>query len=444
METVYFRIKKKANSITSHSIPVLQTDFYLSVRPVVWYHPECWKSSRQKPAKGAQMKKFLIIVLIAVMAISSALAGDFSFLFTELDQHVEILGGFLPTLVTIGGSYNGLDLIPGDLTQIQATIGGGYTQRKVFQDPTDGSPLLGDFFTFDTWQARWNLKFLQGFGESWVPEKDLVTFYAGYEGRWEKYVDSMVKGELRSSGITSINFEQQTFPVPTFDNWKGGLLTSSPVFTDLAKDRSIIATIFYAGLRLNGMADTGVTCDGILGDINFKWAPNSLSTDRISYYSATFNLVGSKTLYQKQFSNGSNAFSIVLIDRANVNWTDGAHVPVYAQGPVSLGRKVRGYNTYSFNTQFSVVNNLDIRLSGPDRIFDFMKGVFPRLNLFIDCGYHMGKYFNSDIEGSHFLASTGAQLEVSFMDFIDLGIQVAYLLTPTKNVVLGATFFLDF
>lgn len=402
------------------------------------------------------MKKLLTIVLIAAMAASCLMAGDFSFLFTELDQHPEILAGFLPTLVTVGAGYNGLDLLEGDLTQIQATIGGGYTQRKVYQDPVDGSPLSGDFFVYDAIQTRWNLKFLQGLGESWIPEKDLVTLYAGYEGRWEQYVDSMVAGKLRSNGVDDINNPVETkYAVPTFANWmtaRGGL-SSSSVYADLAGDKKIIASIFYGGLKLNGMADDGVTSDGILGDLNFKWAPSGLSTDGISYYSATLNVVASKTLFQTKFENGSNAFSIVMIDRANVNWTDGSFVPVYAQRPVSLGRKVRGFNTGSFNTQFTVVNNFDIRFSGPDRMFNlgFLNGIFPRLNLFVDCGWHSGEYFNSSIKGSHFLASTGAQLEMSFMDFIDLGIQVAYILTPTKNsgtpwtnLIMGATFFLDF
>lgn len=398
------------------------------------------------------MKRFLVILLVALVALSAVPADEFSFLFTELDQHVEILAGFLPTLVTIGESYNGLDLMEGNLTQLQATFGGGYTQRKTYQDPTSGAPLSGDFFVFDAIQTRWNLKFLQGFGDSWVPGKDLVTAYAGYEGRWEKYVDSMVSGQMRNNGVADLSNPVKTqYPVPTFANWKGGLLAASPVYSELGNDRTMTATILYAGLRLNGMEDTGVTCDGVLADLNLKYAPKGLSSDNLSFHSATLNIVASKTLWQKRFSDGSNAFSIVIIDRANINWTDGSQVPVFAQGPVSLGRKVRGFNTYSFNTQFSTVNNLDIRFSGPDRMLSFLNGIFPRLNLFFDCGYHSGNYFNSDVEGSHFLASAGAQLEMSFWDFIDLGIQAAYVLSPTKNsvtpwtnLIMGATFFLDF
>ena len=49
-----------------------------------------------------------------------------------------------------------------------------------------------------------------------------------------------------------------------------------------------------------------------------------------------------------------------------------------------------------------------------------------------------------------FLCSTGVQLEMSFFDMFDLGLQVAYLLNgsnlrdPGSRVITGATFFLDF
>ena len=159
---------------------------------------------------------------------------------------------------------------------------------------------------------------------------------------------------------------------------------------------------------------------------------------------------------------GLNLFSVVLIDRVNVNWTDGSQVPVYASMPVSLGRKVRGFNTNSYNTNFTVVNNLDIRLSGPEF---FMDGVFPRLNLFFDVGWHAGNYLNTGYNGvsaksaadmaekydlKRFLCSTGFQLEMCIFDFIDLGFQLSYLIsgdnmrTPGQKFITGATFFLDF
>lgn len=410
------------------------------------------------------MKRILTVVLVLALALCSVFAGDFKFLFTELDQHTEILSGFLPTLVTVGAGYNGLSLIEGDLTQIQATIGGGYTQRVLFQDPYTGEPLIADQMLYDQIQVRWNLKFLQGFGESWVEGQDLVTAYVGYEGRYEKAVDSMKAGELRYRGYADPESRnKRKTPIPTLDDWfnvhfpgaGSGTLAGNKIYPDLADDYTAFMTNFYIGAKLNMMQDRMVANEGLLAEVKLQFAPAFLNK-KASYYSITFNAVAGTTLLEIPSKKGRNLFSIVVLDRLNVNWTDGSKVPVYASMPVSLGRKVRGFNTNSYNTNFTVVNNLDIRLAGPEFLMD---GLFPRLNLFVDLGWYAGNYLNSDKKAGdmaekyqlkRLLCSAGVQLELCVMDFIDLGFQVSYLVsgdnmrTPGERFITGATFFLDF
>ncbi|MBQ3830647.1 MAG: hypothetical protein II813_07015 [Spirochaetales bacterium] len=417
------------------------------------------------------MKKALTVVLILALALCSVFAGDFKFLFTELDQHPEILAGFLPTLTAIGAGYEGLSLIEGDLTQFQATIGGGYTQRVLFQDPVTGEPLISDQMLYDQIQVRWNLKFLQGFGDSWVEGKDLVTAYVGYEGRYEKAIDSMKVHEARFRGYADpVAREKGKTAIPSLDEWfnthyddgsGNGTLKGNKIYPDLADDYSAFMTNFYLGARLNLMDDKMVSNQGGLAEIKLQFAPSFLN-NKASYYSVTFNAVAGTTLFEMSNKKGLNLFSVVLIDRVNVNWTDGSQVPVYASRPVSLGRKVRGFNTNSYNTNFTVVNNLDIRLAGPEFLLD---GVFPRLNLFFDMGWHAGNYLNTGHNGvaaasagamaekydlKRFLCSTGFQLEMCIYDFIDLGFQLSYLIsgdnmkTPGEKFITGATFFLDF
>ena len=410
------------------------------------------------------MKRILTVVLVLALALCSVFAGDFKFLFTELDQHTEILSGFLPTLVTVGVGYNGLSLVEGDLTQIQATIGGGYTQRVLFQDPYTGEPLIADQMLYDQIQVRWNLKFLQGFGESWVEGQDLITAYVGYEGRFEKAVDSMKAGELRYRGYAdAVSRNKGKTPIPTLDDWfnvhfpgsGSGTLAGNKIYPDLADDYTAFMTNFYIGAKLNMMQDRMVANEGLLAEVKLQFAPAFLNK-KASYYSITLNAVAGTTLLEIPSKKGRNLFSIVLIDRLNLNWTDGSKVPVYASMPVSLGRKVRGFNTNSYNTNFTVVNNLDIRLAGPEFLMD---GLFPRLNLFLDLGWYAGNYLNSDRKASdmaeqyqlkRLLCSAGAQLELCIMDFIDLGFQISYLIsgdnmrTPGERFITGATFFLDF
>ena len=114
-----------------------------------------------------------------------------------------------------------------------------------------------------------------------------------------------------------------------------------------------------------------------------------------------------------------------LVDRFNVNWTSGDKVPVYAQKQGSLGRKVRGYASYSYNSELTIVNNLDLRFTSPALGVD---GLYIRLNLFFDMGYGAGHFYNSEFRQNKFIASTGAQISFTIFDFIDLGYQLAYLI----------------
>ena len=409
------------------------------------------------------MKKALTIVLVLALALCSVFAGDFKFLFTELDQHPEILAGFLPTLTAIGVGYNGLDLVEGDLTQVQFTVGGGYTQRVLFQDPTTGEPLISNQLIYDDIQLRWNLKFLQGFGDSWVEGKDLVTAYIGYEGRYEKAVDSMKTGESRLRGYATTD-PKTTGPtdITSMNDWFGSFGTTNvgnTIYPDLDKaDYTSFINNFYIGAKLNLMDDQMVSNEGMTAEVKLQGAWGK----QAKYYTATVNLVAGTTLLEIANKKGLNLFSVVLIGRANATYTDGPAVPIYASRPVSLGRKVRGIDTNSYNTNFSAVANIDLRLAGPEFLMD---GVFPRLNLFLDFGYHAGNYLNTGHNGvaaasaqamaekyglQQFLCTTGFQLEMCFFDFIDLGFQLSYLINgenlknPQHKFITGATFFLDF
>lgn len=406
------------------------------------------------------MKKVLAFAVVVLIALSCVFAGDVKFVLGELAQHPEVLFGFCPTLTTVGASYEGLELVEGSLTQLQVIAGGGYAQLVLFQDPSTGEPLLYDQGIYDSIQFRWNLRMLQGFGDSWVDGKDLVTVYAGYEGRLEKNIDSMAVGKERKRGYADSGLETLgKTSIKELGTWfsdHGTTRQSNSIYPDLAGGDTSFMNNLYVGARLNGMDDRMVSNEGVLAELKLQFAPGFLNR-KASYYSVTLNAVAGTTLYElKDAATGRNSFSIVVLDRMNLNWTDGSKVPVYAQQPVSLGRKVRGFDTGSYNTNFTVVNNFDIRFAGPE---PFIDGVFPRANLFFDMGYYAGDYLNTEISAlsmareyglERFLCSTGVQLEMSFFDMFDLGLQVAYLLNgsnlrdPGSRMITGATFFLDF
>lgn len=390
------------------------------------------------------MKKTLLTtILVAILAISTLGAADFELVFGSptIDQHPEILIGFVPTAAKLGVGYTGLNLIEGNETQLALIAGGGYVQRKVWQKPTNGKVQAYDPIVYDTANVEWELRFSQGFLQSPVEGKDLLTLSASYLGRWDYNKDSMVVGQSRDNG--------RPYYIRTLDSYLESASYSGDIYPDLRGNAQHLGTAFQLQLKLDMMDEQKMYSNGLLSTFEAKYAPLALNSalDGVAdYYSLTLNTVIAYSPYQIIGNDGQHWFSITVVDRINLNWTDGSAVPVYAQGPVSLGRKVRGYNTWTYNTQFTAVNNFDIRFAGPD-----WYTIFPRVNLFIDAGYGCGDLFNTDYFKSNMLASAGIQVTVSFFDFIDLGYQIAYLFTGSKytegpdvNVTGSFTFFLDF
>ena len=385
------------------------------------------------------VKKIMVTAVVLLLAVTSVFAAPLRFVFGDLGQHPEILMGFLPSYLLAGAGYRPVELIEGDVTEIQLLAGLGYNQRKVWQDYLSGKVVKEDPIVYDVLETDWILRFVQGFGDSSVAGKDLLTITAGYEGKLEFALDSMVKGQTRNNGgsfvIDGLNDRIGTY--------------EGDIYPDLRGNRTALGSVLALQLKYDEMDDRMTTTDGFVAKADLKWAPSFLNgalDGKADYYSLTLNAVAAKTVFAYS-ENGKDMFTITLVDRGNVNWTDGSMVPVWAQGPVSLGRKVRGFNTWTYNTQFTAVNNFDVRFAGPNL---GVKGIFPRVNLFYDIGYGCGKYFNTQISEGNFLMSTGVQVTVSFFDFIDLGYQVAYLFSGekfsegTKKVVGSFTFFLDF
>lgn len=385
------------------------------------------------------VKKIMVTAVVLLLAVTSVFAAPLRFVFGDLGQHPEILMGFLPSYLLAGAGYRPVELIEGDVTEIQLLAGLGYNQRKVWQDYLSGKVVKEDPIVYDVLETDWILRFVQGFGDSSVAGKDLLTITAGYEGKLEFALDSMVKGQTRNNGIQSV-IRSLDDRIGTYDG---------DIYPDLRGNRTALGSVLALQLKYDEMDDRMTTTDGFVAKADLKWAPSFLNgalDGKADYYSLTLNAVAAKTVFAYS-ENGKDMFTITLVDRGNVNWTDGSMVPVWAQGPVSLGRKVRGFNTWTYNTQFTAVNNFDVRFAGPNL---GVKGIFPRVNLFYDIGYGCGKYFNTQISEGNFLMSTGVQVTVSFFDFIDLGYQVAYLFSGekfsegTKKVVGSFTFFLDF
>lgn len=362
-------------------------------------------------------------MLLTVIATLSALPEGWYLKGQRLDQHNELLGGFLPTYIEAGGGYDGSPLLDGNRTSYELILGGGYLQRKLWQDPQTGQVYRkGNPLTYDVVNFNWSLEMRQGFLDSPLESNDLIYAWVEYRGLYEKAMDSMAEGERRE------NYDKQT--VLTLDGYLGDDY-SGTIYPDLAGNHGYLGNSIAFGLRFDYMLDTVETMDGLQADVVFEWGPewaNGALDGKADFYSFTFDLTCAKTLYQYK-KNDHHWFSIQLVDRARLNYLSGDKVPVYMQRLGSLGRLMRGFTTYSYASEFLAVNNFEFRFTGPMLGVDW---IYPRAALFLDLGYGAGNYYNSDISADNFLASTGLQLSIAFFDFFDLGFTCSYLINGER------------
>ncbi len=360
------------------------------------------------------MKRSILVGFLVCILVSTIAAADFTFKFGDLDHHEDIAGGFLPTLATFEADYAGFNFIPEQTTELAIIAGGGYTQRRVWQDAT-AVVDENNAYTYDVLQFQWNGYLQQGFGKSSIGTQDLLTAYVGYEGRYESNVTAFGTAE---------GFENTT---TVFAD-----LTNGVAYPDLKGNHQFLSTVLALGVRLNMMDNKPISPYGLTADFSIRLAPrflNSALGGEANYFSTTLRALGALPLYTLTADDGLNLLSATLVDRVRLDLILGDQVPVFAQASGSLGNKVRGFAPYTYNTSFSIVNNLDLLLSGPE---PFISGIYPQLNMFLDVGAYAGRHFNSNTFGSGILASTGFQFTANVFDFMDFGYYIAYLFNGTN------------
>lgn len=388
-------------------------------------------------------RKLLCLLCLVFLAISSTFASNWHFVFGDAVQHPEIVWGFLPAYINAGIGYNGVSFMEGDTTDFQLLLGAGYSQRKLWQDPVTGSVIRQDPLIYDVWDFDWSLRFVQGFAENPMNQgSDLLTLTFAYNGQFEMAKDSMAAGKDRLNGVKS--------PVKTIDEFFATAnRVDNRIYPEINGDGQFLGTQFAAYMKLNAMEDNIHENNGFIGKLNLLWGPKALNRALegfADYFSIRADAIGAYTLYNYE-KEGKSWFSISIVDRVNFGFVSGDAIPAFIQGPESLGRKVRGFNNYTYNTKYTVVNNFDLRLAGPDM---GISGLAARVNIFFDMGYGWGELNNTNEKQENFLCSTGVQGTISFFDFIDLGYQVAYLISGDKftngsdRFVGSFTFFLDF
>lgn len=364
------------------------------------------------------MKKKIALFCLMLMFVSSfTFSSDYRFLFDSLGMHEDYLGGIGPTYLNVGIGKTDLNFIKDNTTELQFYIGGGLEKRNLWNSITDGTNAADNIVSVDLVRADWKFQLNQGFFN------DVLTASIAYDGIFEYYKDKI------------------------------GFSNNYTYYPDLVDD-NLLGTYFTGGLFLDFMNDDMFVQDGVSVETEFSIAPEQINSliGLSDFYSANVELIFAKTLLDRQaYDTGRNLFSLVLVDRVVANYTDGSSVPTYFRKSISLGRKVRGFSNYSYNNKLTFVNNLDFRVAFYEIDEIKFARVFPQFNFFVDVGYGMLEYVNTNYSEENLIASTGVQATINVNDFASLGYQYAYVLKgynfdkdPTRVSVGSLVLMLDF
>ena len=354
------------------------------------------------------MKRTTIVVLMVLILVCGAYGGDISISAKAFDTYPDLLAGLLPTFAVPGISYSGLSLVDGIRTDIYGFAGGGFTRNEIWVDAlgnpfnpgdvdvTDESYL--DLQAYDRWEIDFAVGLMQGIIQRPDRERATIAAYAEYAFHWES---------------TKENADRSYF----FDG-------SPAMFPD--KEGVAVNSLTFGAVY--DMLDRGPVPKGIIADISLLTAPGFLAnTVRGSsdFYTTLGVVKGYLPLYQIKQESGLNLFGIYLSDRIQADLIWGSAVPQDYKIDPALGTKARGFEKNSMGYGFTLVNNFDLRIAGPEI---FVKDLYPRFHLFFDMGMFAGAYHNSTVTGSGFVSSTGFEAAVTFFNVVTLGYRGSFVL----------------
>lgn len=360
-------------------------------------------------------KKILLLFIVLVISVSGLSAGDIGFVFEDARFHSDYLFGFAPLYWRMGIDYSGLEFLEGQHTNLIAVVGGGLISSEVWTNSlgnpvtpsTDNaSDTFSDLNSYSKWQADFSLKLKQGFiqEEGREDDKPLLAAYA-------KYGFHFTSPHENPEGTDSIF-----------------LSGSSDAYPD---NQGTVSNVMIAGIEVDRL-DKGDVYSGFNVDGSASYAPSWFFNDIVGttdFISLNLTAKGYIPLLDVQRDSSELALlGIYLADRVRADYTTGNAIPAFYQEKPSMGDKMRGFESNSLGTEFSIVNNFEIRFYG----IEFIDNINPVFIAFFDAGYFIGDYYNTSYPGSGFVCSTGFQVALNIIDFAQIGYSFEFPLVGTN------------
>lgn len=327
--------------------------------------------------------------------------------------------GIVPTGLDLKLDYRIPPLVNGLDSIVEMTAGSGWEQETYYRnsnytpvtDPnyaTDG-PNGNNRSLYNRFQAISDIGFRQGIIFNPVQDRNLIEAFAFYRFHYDHY----------------------------FPNGPGEYLFSSP-FPDRNQilSNSVMGGFDYDTLQYDRVHKTYT---GIYAETSVEWAPSFFfnSIGKADFLRWNFNGKIFKTLYTSSNPGGKNRFSIYAGDYFAADYATGASIPIYVQqtlGGRTLqfglgGDSVRGFEVGAWDTQLKIVNNLEIRATGPAIL---LPSIVPGVYAFFDSGYYNGYYKDPLNTPGGFLASTGVGVYLVSLDLADVTALIAFPIYPER------------
>lgn len=339
-------------------------------------------------------KKTIILLIVCFLIFSQAYSLDVSTKIKNVDMHPDFWAGIFPTDVSYMFLLNGITIIPDRITEIGVQLSTGISAHKISQDPMTGVPYRKnvegiselDDVDYDIMGAAWSLLFSQGFGETKVNKKDLMTFTVSFDGEWERALNPI----LQLNNRVGYPFDNKVFK----DNFDQLLqsdykpLSGTP---DLSGDRQLLAMSFNLAFEYNNFLIETADAKGTNIKSKFTWAPEKLCSvfqGKADFMKFSLYAEGGYTLFQSKDERGLNKFSFVVTNETELRILTGSRVPKYAQSMIG-----QIWNFDAPNTTFVLHDCLKLVYYGKQF---FGGGFVPKVYLFLDMSYSGGKINNLD------------------------------------------------
>lgn len=373
--------------------------------------------------RGARITITILVLLVILPAVAFSLS--FTTRLTGITTHPEFWLGMFPSSVRCFMGINGLELIPGRVTEAGMEIATGTIARTISQDPITGA-IINDSSSselknnryYDVTYAAWKIGLAQGLGWSDASDYDLLTLRFTIDGQWEVALDPLM--QITRTGYPFRNIPAYSTAVA------GQVLPGTP---DLSGNRQLLSTSFDLYGKISDQFFKVGILDGLSMEFKVVWAPSFMTFSKgyggfADYWKVWTYTEYSKMIHTKTMADGTNKWSLGISDSFEMRILGGKQVPEYAK---TLKSPTWWYEPE--NMTFLAKNTLRLNYYGQQ----FFGNCIPYIYLFLDMNYSGGKLNNSVAEyvASVWEGSVGLHIELQMFGTLHIYYEIGRLFMYT-------------